>query len=315
MKNKVLTTAKMLITLASIGIVAYYVDLDEVAAIISGINLVWAALALLVFWIAQIIASYRFVYIAKALGCTLQLLESIKVHFIALWFNQVLPTSIGGDIVKIGLLKNPLGFGVAVRITLLDRFSGLFILVLAIFAGLPYYAHIFTGHSEFFYHALQIGSITFICAVVLSGSILEKCKPLFSRLKFLEPVMTLIMDTCKFRKWQHLWRQLWTSTLVHISGVSVYGLLGLALGYDVNLLGFIFIVPLVFLVALIPVSLAGWGVREMGAIWLFHFIEVSKEAALAISFSYGLMLVVSSMPGLIYYILASRARVPFDAHG
>lgn len=306
LKNKDLTAARLLITLASIGIVAYSVDLDEAASVISGIDFVWATVALLVFWTAQVIASQRFIYIAKALGRTLPLHESIKVHFIALWFNQVLPTSIGGDIVKIGLLKNPLGLGVAVRTTLLDRFSGLFILVLAIVAGLPYYARIFTGHSEFFYHVLQIASVTFIGATVLSGPILDKFQPLFNRLKFLEPLVTLIRDVWKFRKGKDLWNQLWTSTLVHISGVSAYGLLGLALGYDVNPLGLFLVVPLVFLVALIPVSLAGWGVREVGAIWLFHFIGVSKETALAISVSYGLMLVVSSLPGLIYLMLARR---------
>jgi uncharacterized membrane protein YbhN (UPF0104 family) len=79
-------------------------------------------------------------------------------------------------------------------------------------------------------------------------------------------------------------------------------ILSIALGYKINPIEMFLIVPLIFIVALVPFSLAGWGVRELGAIWLFNFIGVTNSTAFTISISYGLMLLIASLPGLLYFL-------------
>ena len=79
-----------------------------------------------------------------------------------------------------------------------------------------------------------------------------------------------------------------------------------------NFLSYFLLVPLVFLISLIPVSFAGWGIREAGAIWLFGMVNMPKEDALILSIAYGTMLILSGLPGLILFMqskhLMSKSR-------
>jgi len=75
------------------------------------------------------------------------------------------------------------------------------------------------------------------------------------------------------------------------------------------------IVPPVILLTLVPVSLAGWGVREGAMIGLFTLIGASKAAVLSMSLLYGMVLVLTSLPGFYVYLTNNlgRGRVTGDA--
>ena len=60
--------------------------------------------------------------------------------------------------------------------------------------------------------------------------------------------------------------------------------------------------PLDFLVALLPISLAGQGVREARAVWLFGSVGRPDEIAPVLSVAYGLMLSVVGVPGLAWFM-------------
>ena len=56
----------------------------------------------------------------------------------------------------------------------------------------------------------------------------------------------------------------------------------------------------VILIALLPIALAGWGVREGAAVVGFGLYGVSPETAVTISVAFGLALVIASLPGGFY---------------
>ncbi|MDT8317699.1 MAG: UPF0104 family protein, partial [bacterium] len=58
----------------------------------------------------------------------------------------------------------------------------------------------------------------------------------------------------------------------------------------------------VFLFTFIPISLAGWGVREGAMVGIFLLIGASKETVLPISILYGLIVIIHSMPGMFFWI-------------
>ena len=53
----------------------------------------------------------------------------------------------------------------------------------------------------------------------------------------------------------------------------------------------------VVFVMLLPISLAGWGVREVGLVWFLRMYGVPGEEALALSLMLGLVGVIVSLPG------------------
>jgi hypothetical protein len=129
----------------------------------------------------------------------------------------------------------------------------------------------------------------------------------------LRKALRLLMDIWIFRKGIYLWEQAWTSTLIHFSGIIAYAFLAQGLHIPVSFLDLVLLVPLISLISLIPISIAGWGLREMGAVWLFGLVGLSRADALALSITYGLSLMLSGIPGL-YLFLKGRIQ-GFSATG
>jgi uncharacterized membrane protein YbhN (UPF0104 family) len=68
-------------------------------------------------------------------------------------------------------------------------------------------------------------------------------------------------------------------------------------------------VPLAGLIMVIPISIAGWGVREGVMVVGFGYLGVAPEAALALSILYGLLMLVVALPGGIVWAL-KRSHTP-----
>lgn len=73
----------------------------------------------------------------------------------------------------------------------------------------------------------------------------------------------------------------------------------------------LFVVPVFTILASLPISYAGWGVRELSCVELLQFFGVSGESAVVISVMYGLTLLLSSTPGLlvVYHFIATRRQL------
>lgn len=96
------------------------------------------------------------------------------------------------------------------------------------------------------------------------------------------------------------------SLVIHLSvAVFVFGIARTA-GVEVGLGECILLIPLVMLVAAIPVSVAGWGVREGAMVIAFGFLNVSPEDALLVSVLFGLVVVTSSFPGAVFWVTIGR---------
>ena len=92
------------------------------------------------------------------------------------------------------------------------------------------------------------------------------------------------------------------SLVIHLSiAVFVFGIARLA-GVQVGVGECILLIPLVMLVAAIPVSVAGWGVREGAMVIAFGFLNVPPGDALLVSVLFGLVVAISSFPGAVFWM-------------
>lgn len=301
-----LLIVKISISVASFWVLGHSIEWKVVSKVIGNIQPAWAVLSLAIFWAAQVASSLRYAYIARTLGGQLDLATSIRAHFVGLWFNQVLPTSLGGDVVKIAMLRKWLGLGLALRSGILDRLSGLVFLLTTVVLALPYYALIL--HQSHFVTLLGMMAGGFMLALIIGAWGAKYIAPRLTHFPLLHKPLELLGDVWQFRNGLRLWQQFWTSAIVHFNGIAAYGLLGIALGIQVDFMTIVLIVPLIFLVALLPISFAGWGVREVGAVWLFGMVGVGSEHALAMSVWYGILLLVVGLPGL--YLFLFQPSVP-----
>ena len=90
--------------------------------------------------------------------------------------------------------------------------------------------------------------------------------------------------------------------MIHLFSIINIYLVGQSVGLDYSVLTMAVIVPPVVLLTLIPVSLAGWGIREGAMIGLFGLIGAAQANVLSMSIIYGIILIIASLPGLYTYL-------------
>ena len=60
--------------------------------------------------------------------------------------------------------------------------------------------------------------------------------------------------------------------------------------------------PAVLLVTAIPISFAGWGLREGAMVALFAFAGLGADTALALSLAFGVAYLAASLPGCALWL-------------
>jgi hypothetical protein len=89
-----------------------------------------------------------------------------------------------------------------------------------------------------------------------------------------------------------------------ISGISV-GLIARSLDIEVDILTCVVLVPPVLLISTLPVSLAGWGVREAAMVVAMSYAHVGTADALLLSIAFGCIVMAMGLPGGILWLLRS----------
>ena len=70
------------------------------------------------------------------------------------------------------------------------------------------------------------------------------------------------------------------------------------------------IVPPVLLLSVVPISLAGWGVREGAMVVAFGFVDIPIADAFALSVTMGLSLLLAGLPGGVIWLTSTSHRTP-----
>jgi uncharacterized membrane protein YbhN (UPF0104 family) len=301
-RRKILLALKLTVTTACIVYLYRTIDLRTIATTFSSCRADVLLISLLVYWGAQICVCLRCQLILQNVGAALPLTKILSAHFIGLWFSQILPGTVGGDVTKALILGRDTGLSRATRAILLDRIAGLLILLETVLLMAPLYdARFHIGPWPTL--AGLFGGILLLTLCVLLG----KYHDHFAARAGL--LFRLAEDASQlFRR--AVWRtQLWTSITGHFLVIAVYGLIGYSLDIRIESMAILLITPLLFLVTMLPVSLAGWGIRELSAVWLFGLAGVNADDSIAVSLAFGFFMLLASLPGLVLF-LARQQRTP-----
>src|SRR6185312_12990478 len=99
----------------------------------------WIALALVLMTTQITLLATRWQTIAGSCGASLTFPRALQLSFIGAFFNQVLPSTVGGDGARIYLLaRSGAGWARATYSVIIDRIVGVFVLALIVTACLPW---------------------------------------------------------------------------------------------------------------------------------------------------------------------------------
>src|SRR5215467_10556763 len=115
-------------------------NLDAMRERLSSIQPGWIALAVGTLAAQLVLLAFRWKTIVLATGTNLTFMPALQFSFIAAFFNQVLPSTVGGDGARIWLLarRQAAGWARATYSVLIDRIAGVFALALVVIACLPW---------------------------------------------------------------------------------------------------------------------------------------------------------------------------------
>ena len=225
---------------------------------------------------------------------------------IGVFFNQVLPTSFGGDGVRIWLLsKIEAPIDVALRSVVIDRGVGLFGLLLLNVAVAP--ALVLSIDKSIATASVIVISITATASVVFLKQILLFLRKIFwkSIRKYLDP---FIRDLdAVLRNKPQLGGFLLLSILGHVVTCLGVWLTALAFGIEIPVGASLVVIAPVLLAAALPISIGGWGVREGGMIFGLGMLGVSSSDAVLVSIVIGLMgVAIGAVGGLVWLLTGGR---------
>lgn len=295
---------KLIITIAIFYFLFRNIDFVEFSKIIFNSHGGWILVALLMQLTSTYLAAYRWFKISQLLVFKEKLSFYVQSYFKGTFFNQVLPSSIGGDAVRIIDLtrkkyeKKEAFYGVFV-----DRVVGLVgLLVLNLLATLIFFGT-FDNDFSMLIIFITIGGITGFALLFQLHRL-----TFLANIKFLNLAVRLANRLNKlYASRMLLIKHISISVIVHLFSVlTMYGL-SLSLGLDLSFQTLLIAVPPVFLLTIVPISLAGWGVREGAMIGIFMLIGADQTKVLAMSILYGLLLILSAVPGAYFWIKSKKA--------
>lgn len=277
------------------------VDLDSIGQRLGSLDFRWMVFTLFLLCIQMALNALRWREIIAICGNSLSFVTALRYSFIGQFFSQVLPSTVGGDAVRIWLLaRGGVEWPVAIYSVLIDRVVGVSVLAALVVTCLPWTFNLVHDPSARAALAL-IGFGTLAAALVFLALGLQ-------HLRIMERWwLTRHFATASRLAWR-LCRSVAgvrvavLSLGIHLLTVTAGWSAAMAAHATVDFVHVLYLILPVVLIATIPISIAGWGVREGAMILAFSYAGLAESDGLIVSILYGLTTLASGAIGGIVWI-------------
>lgn len=248
------------------------------------------------------IAAMRWSFILGALGTPRSFRTTYPLSLIGLFFGQALPAAVGGDAVRAWLAcRTGISAATAISSVLADRLTGLFAILLIVTGELPFL------HTAFPAPALFNGLLGLLAASYAAYAVAMSLDRLPRGLHRFRIVRGFARVSADLRLVLISPRAcvpiLLCGVVVQLGNVVAVTLLTADLHLTGAFAAAMLIVPLSNILQSIPISIAGWGVRESFFVSAYGVLGIAAPQAIAVSVVFGLLIIVSSVPGGILWLI------------
>lgn len=309
MRRILLAALKILLSAALLYFALRKINLLDLASRFDLASLGWIAAAIVLILIQIFVGALRWREISSCCGVPLAPMLAMRFNMIGAFFNQTLPSSIGGDALRLWLLARAgAGWRAATYSVFVERAIGLIALAVIILATLPWsYQLIDDPHGRSALLVLDLAALTAGFGFLLIGQLrwpwlkrwwathhLYACAVIANRAIFSRTrgpkVVTL-------------------SLLVHVLAVTMAWCVVQSITAPVTIGQLFQLVPPVMLITMMPVSIAGWGVREASMGLAFGYAGLAATEGINISLLFGAVyFIVGALGGLIWIFSEEKAK-------
>lgn len=304
-RRRAIALLKAVCSVALLAIVLRGIDTSKLQDIFNSANLWYVALAALIVAPMPLINLPRWQALLEWLGYCLPRTALTRALFVGSFFNQVLPSSVGGDAWRIWFcMRVGVPFGVATSTILVERLAGLaviFVLFGVVFVELL--GRVGPDPVRWVLWAMLAGcfGVGFAIALLRAGM-----ADRLQSVRLLRPLAafgrTLGVVTASMRRSALLFA---TALVGQLIGITALWAVSLGLDASLSLVDCAVVFSPMVIAALVPITVGGWGLREGALVVLLRFYDVSGEQALLLSLLFSFALLVGTLPGLAVWLASS----------
>ncbi len=276
----------------------------------------WLAAALFVYFIGIVVSVWRWGLLLDAQHVTVRFATRLKSFLVATFFNNFLPSNIGGDVIRIRDTAGPAGSKtLATTVVLVDRGLGLLGLVFVAASGATLAARMSAAIGPMapglLWGALAAAIALAAPVLLLPHGIGKLLRPLRAiHQEWVEArIERLTSALARFRDEPKVLAACFAGAIVvQALIVGFYWAIAVALNLHVSLAHLAIVVPMSLVVQMLPMSVNGFGVRE--ATFGFYFTRLGQplESALALSFIGAALIMIFSTSGVPFLLRRRRRR-------
>jgi len=282
-----------------ISIILIYIIFDNYGyKILKIINIIDYKYIILIIGISfgqHLLSAYRWMYVSKFTNLNINFKNSLKYYYIAGFMNNILPGGIPGDLYRIYCTsdnkKEIFKMGKSFQSVIFERLSGQIMLFFVFIASLTIYFLTNQKYIAFLYLILPTALIFFLMKYLIKYNI----KKYFGTKDITKNFHMLFTGPI-------FWNHIILSFFVVASYILIYIISAISLGLEIDYLAFLVFTPIILFSMTLPVSIGGWGVREVTALLVSFLIGLSASASISVSIIYGILNLICSLPGLFLFL-------------
>jgi len=317
-RGRLLVLGKVAVSAGLLGILFWRVDRAAFLRTIQTLPLPVFVGCLLLFVLGYFISTVRWQRLLIAESIHVSFWRLTLVYYEGAFFNLFLPTLIGGDIVRgYAIYKITGGHNASIASILIDRLSGFAALMLIALLSLSVAVTRMHNLGVAFMILGVAASFGFLMAILLNDRMEDWAAGAFRLVglaRFQAKLQGLVEAIHRYRGHHRaLFQAFVLSAALQTLLIVTFFFMARGMQVAVPLAYFFVFVPLITVVSMLPVSVAGLGVREGGVIYFFALVGVDAATSLSMSLVWFVLTVlVSSLGGLAVLINAHYAKRAAD---
>lgn len=306
--SKILISAVLIVYLFFIR----KIDISGVVLSLKEVNFLWLMAGLALLGLGRLITARRWQVILSSQQIDMPLGTLLISLFTANFFNLFLPSTIGGDAMRMyDISRYSRRPGTSVATILIERIMGIFALAIIALFSLLFARFFGKGFWEEYRMSALVWPVIGFFAVTLAGMLIVSSSGIAKAATYLLGKMRLGKIEEKVKKANEILYLLksdrrclrlsfFLSLLLQFNVIVYTYCIALSLNLKVSFILFCIIVPLVFTILLIPFSINGIGIRENAYVFFLGGVVLPSEAVALSWLLFFMTVVLGALGGVVY---------------
>ena len=312
-RSLAITLVKAIVSIGLLALLFSRVDVSRLWGVARKASLGWLAFALLLYLAMLLASALRWGVLLRAQHVRLPFSFLTQSFLVATFFNNFLPSNIGGDVIRIADSAKAAGSKtLATTVVLIDRGLGVLGLALIAATGATIMQRMAVGPvgPGILWAGFGLGAIVATPALLMPEAVTKLLQPLrvFHREWVDERIEKLTYALTRFKETPTALAACFAGAVV-VQAILVlfYVAIARSMNIPIGFAELAVIVPVSFIVQMVPLSVNGFGIREATFGFYFTRLGLPLESALLVSFIGAVLVILFSLSGGVVYLARLRA--------